>query len=126
MRNVIITSERRCFILPQAARRAILAIEKLRLSSGMCPSSDDVYNLSKKYGLSISDDLYVELAYQNIKIINLDRKIGDAAVQKGIKIVIYFKYFLIFSTSTITNDFSFSISHVCCIYNLETKRHSEQ
>jgi predicted nucleic acid-binding protein len=89
IRNVIITSERRGFLLPQAASRAILAIERLSVTFDTNPSSDDVYRLSKKYGLSIYDGLYVELAYRkDAQLCTLDRKLREAAVQERINIIV--------------------------------------
>lgn len=88
IRNVIIISERRGIILPQAASRAIRAIERLGVSFDTSPSSGDVYGLSKKYDLSIYDGLYVELALRkNAQLCTFDRKMRDAAIQEGIRIL---------------------------------------
>ena len=89
IRNVMITSERRGLISARAAGRAILAIERLSVSFDTSPSSEDVYRFSKKYGLSIYDGLYVELAYRmEAQLCTLDRKMREAAVQEGINIVV--------------------------------------
>ena len=53
MRNVLLISERRGLILPEANNKAIFAIERLGVNFDSNPLFDDAYNLSKKYGLRI-------------------------------------------------------------------------
>ncbi|MBU3730767.1 MAG: type II toxin-antitoxin system VapC family toxin [Beijerinckiaceae bacterium] len=88
IRNVILVSERRGLILPEAASRAMSAIERLDVTFDITPSSHDVYNFSKQYGLSIYDSLYIELAHRkHAHLCTLDRKMRAAAEHEGIILI---------------------------------------
>lgn len=68
IRNVILVSERRGLILPEAASRAMSAIERLDVIFDTSPSSNDVYNLSKNTALASMIVFILNLRIDNMLI----------------------------------------------------------
>ena len=85
IRNLLIANERRRRIDPAKVDRLLSDLEDLGLAIDTTPSSEDVLGLARRYGLTIYDAAYLELALRrSATLATLDGKLAIAARKAGI------------------------------------------
>ena len=85
IRNLLIINERRRRLDPAKVDRLLSDLEDLGLAIDTDPSSEDVLSLARRYGLTIYDTAYLELALRrSATLATLDGKLATAAREGGV------------------------------------------
>ena len=85
LRNILIVCERRGRVPEGAAEAFLSALDGLAIAFDTVPSDAEVLRLSRGYGLTVYDALYLELALRlQAPLLTLDRKLARAAQDAGV------------------------------------------
>ncbi len=85
VRNILIVCERRGRLPAGDAEPFLAALDGLGIAFDTAPSEPEVLRLSRQYGLTVYDALYLELALRlQAPLLTLDRKLARAADDAGV------------------------------------------
>jgi predicted nucleic acid-binding protein len=88
IRNLLIVAERRKRLTVMTTNAFLRSMQRLKLSIDRTPGEADVLLLARRYGLTVYDSGYLELAMrERLPLATLDRKLAVAAESEGVQLI---------------------------------------